>query len=145
MRFVYDDGGRAAAGYNGRAGDCVCRAIAIAAGKPYTEVYERLARETGAQRASCRTGRRPKSARNGISTKRKWFGDYMRELGFRWVPTMQIGSGCKVHLRPEEVPMGRLVVMLSRHAAAVIERVLHDTGDCARDGTRCVYGYWLKE
>jgi hypothetical protein len=30
MHFVYDDGGRAAAGYTGRAGDCVVRAIAIA-------------------------------------------------------------------------------------------------------------------
>src|SRR5262245_46562233 len=28
--FVYDDGGRAAAGFKGKAGDCVCRAIALA-------------------------------------------------------------------------------------------------------------------
>jgi len=25
----------------------------------------------------------------------------------------------------------------------VIDGVLHDTHDCSRDGTRCVYGYWL--
>jgi hypothetical protein len=39
MDLVYSDGGRAAAGYKGRAGDCVVRAIAIAAQKPYQEVY----------------------------------------------------------------------------------------------------------
>jgi hypothetical protein len=63
-------------------------------------------------------------------------------LGLRWVPTMQIGQGCKVHLRRDELPQkGRLV--LSRHAAAVIDGVLHDTYDCSRGGTRCVYGYWI--
>jgi hypothetical protein len=58
---------------------------------------------------------------------------------------MQIGSGCKVHLRSDELPIGRLVVGLSRHSAAVIDGVLHDTYDCSRRGTRCVYGYWSRE
>ncbi len=40
MKWVYDDGGRAAAGYKGKAGDCVCRAIAIATERPYQEVYD---------------------------------------------------------------------------------------------------------
>ncbi len=34
MDFLCDDGGRAAAGYKGRAADCVVRAIAIATQKP---------------------------------------------------------------------------------------------------------------
>src|SRR6266702_525925 len=42
MDFVYNDGGRAAAGYRGRAGDCVVRAIAIAAQKPYQDVYDAI-------------------------------------------------------------------------------------------------------
>jgi hypothetical protein len=25
----------------------------------------------------------------------------------------------------------------------VIDGVLHDTHDCTRGGTRCVYGYWI--
>jgi hypothetical protein len=49
---------------------------------------------------------------------------------------------CKVHLRDGELPMGRLVVSLSRYYAAVIDGVIHDTHDPSRDGTRCVYGYW---
>jgi hypothetical protein len=55
---------------------------------------------------------------------------------------MSIGSGCRVHLRDGELPPGRLVVKVSRHYAAVIGGVLHDTHDSTRGGTRCVYGYW---
>ena len=143
IKFHSNDGGRANAGYKGDAGDCVTRAVAIATGLPYTEVYEALAEGTANQRASSRTSKRPRSARNGINTKRKWFKDYMISLGFEWVPTMTIGSGCQVHLREAELPSrGRLVLNLSRHAAAYIDGVLHDTHDCSREGTRCVYGYW---
>ena len=42
MPFKYSDGGRAAAGYKGTAGDCATRAIALATGKPYQEVYDAL-------------------------------------------------------------------------------------------------------
>jgi hypothetical protein len=73
---------------------------------------------------------------------RKWFKDYMLSLGFTWTPTMTIGKGCTVHLRPDELPPGGLVVSLSRHYAAVIDGVVHDIFDPSRDGTRCVYGYW---
>ena len=140
--FVYNDGGREAAGYKGSAGDCVCRAVAIAARLPYQEVYDRLAEGNASQRKSKRTGKQPRSARNGIYTTRKWFKDYMRELGFVWTPTMQIGSGCQVHLKADELPSGRLVCNVSRHSVAVIDGVINDTYDCSRKGTRCVYGYW---
>lgn len=40
--FVVDDGGRAMAGFIGYAGDCVTRAIAIATGLPYRQVYDDL-------------------------------------------------------------------------------------------------------
>jgi hypothetical protein len=153
MRFGYDDGGRGAAGFKGSAGDCVARAVAIASGRPYAEVYATLCRGAGAERKS-----RGASARNGIRTKRKWFKDQMRAMGFAWTPTMLIGSGCKAHLTDGELPAGRLVVAVSRHYTAVIDGVIHDTHDPQReetwhypqpDGTtittvnrRCVYGYW---
>ncbi len=144
VAFVHNDGGRQGAGYKGQAGDCVTRAIAIAAELPYRVVYDRLAAGTASQRASKRTKKQPKSARNGVYTKRQWFKDYMAELGFVFVATMQIGSGCKVHLRADELPTGRIIVALSSHYAAVIDGVLHDTYNCSREGTRCVYGYWIK-
>ena len=145
MRLMIDDGGRAAAGFKGEARDCVARAVAIAARRPYAEVYAALAAGRGAQRASKRTPKRSASARNGINTGRKWFADYMASLGFRWVPTMRIGQGCTVHLAAGELPHGRLVVSVSRHCVAVIDGVMHDTHNPSRGGTRCVYGYWIAD
>lgn len=154
MPFVFDDGGREAAGYKGSAGDCVTRSIAIVAGLPYGDVYAALAAERGAQRASVRSGRKSASARNGINVKRKWFRDYMATLGFVWTPTMQIGQGCTVHLVAGELPRGRLVVAVSRHYTAVVDGVVRDTFDPQRRASfidrggatriveRCVYGYW---
>ena len=142
MRVVITDGGRAAAGYKGTAGDCVCRAIAIATGLPYQRVYTALAVGTGTQRRSKRTGKRGFTAGEGINTKRQWFTNYMHQLGFVWTPTMGIGTGCTVHLRDGELPNGRLVVSVSKHATAVIDGVIHDAFDPSRGGNRCVYGYW---
>lgn len=144
MKFVLNDGGRAAAGFKGHARDCVTRAIVIASGLPYAEVYAALAAGTGAQRASKRTAKRAASARSGINTRRKWFRDYMASIGFEFTPTMAIGSGCKVHLRADELPAGRLAVVVSGHWCAVVDGVIHDTHNPARGGTRCVYGYWRR-
>lgn len=141
MKYQYNDGGREAAGYRGKAGDCVCRSIAIASGIPYDEVYEILAAGTGNQRAGKR-GKRKASARAGINTNRQWFKHQMEAMGFVWIPTMKVGAGCKVHLREGELPSGRLVVSVSKHYTAVIDGVIHDTHDPSRGGTRCVYGYW---
>jgi hypothetical protein len=98
--FVYNDGGRKAAGYKGSAGDCVCRAIAIAAQLPYQQVYDRLAEGNATQRKSKRTGKQSRSARNGIYTKRKWFKDYMLELGFIWVPTITMEQSRRLNQGP---------------------------------------------
>lgn len=141
MKFVNDDGGRAAAGFVGTTGDCVTRAIAIATQRPYQEIYDLIN-----QFAKCeRTGTRKKgrsSARSGVykGTTNK----IMKHLGWVWVPTMTIGSGCKVHLRDGELPLGRLVVSVSKHWVAVIDGVIHDNHDPSRDGSRCVYGYWME-
>ena len=143
MKVIINDGGRKAAGFKGTAGDCVARSIAIATQLPYLEVYDRLAVGNATQRASKRTPKRGATAGAGINTRRKWFNDYMRELGFTWTPTMGIGTGCKVHLKKGEIPAsGRLVVALSKHYTAVVDGVVHDTHDPSRCGTRCVYGYW---
>jgi hypothetical protein len=142
--FKYNDGGRAASGHKGLTGDCVCRAVAIAADLPYDEVYARLSEGNATQRKSKYSSNGARSARNGIETTRKWFKDYMVELGFEWTPTMSIGSGCKVHLRSDELPAGRLICNVSKHLVAVIDGVVHDNHDCTRNGTRCVYGYWAK-
>lgn len=138
--FVYDDGGRVAAGYHGVAGDCAVRAIAIATGKPYQEVYDAV---NALARQHERRGRRKRgvsNARTGVY--RQTAQRYLTSLGWTWTPTMAIGSGCKVHLRTDELPQGRLVVSVSKHYVAVVDGVIRDTHDPSRDGTRCVYGYF---
>ena len=148
VEFNFNDGGRAEAGYKGRTGDCVTRAVAIAAELPYQQVYDRLAEGNATQRVTKRSKKataRQKTASHGISTKRKWFKDYMKSLGFTWVSTMGIGTGCKVHLKADELPKGRIIARVTRHYVAIIDGVINDTYDCSRDETRCVYGYWKKQ
>jgi hypothetical protein len=138
---AFNDGGRAAAGYKGPTGDCVCRAIAIATRLPYQEVYNALNESASAERITKRR-RKKSNARTGVhkDTSRK----YLKRLGWLWVPTMFIGRGCTVHLRADELPAGRLIAQVSHHFVAVIDGVIQDTYDCAREGTRCVYGYYMK-
>lgn len=147
QKFQYNDGGRSAAGYKGNTGDCVCRAICNATGLPYQHVYDYLANGNANQRKGKRKKRFAgvKTAAHGINVKRKWFQDYMKSLGFRWVPTMLIGQGCKVHLRGDELPSGKLVVAVSKHYTAMIDGVIVDTYDSSRNGSRCVYGYFIFE
>ena len=145
--FNFNDGGRADAGYKGTTGDCVTRAIAIAAELPYKEVYNRLAEGNANQRITkkSRKSAGQKTARKGITVQKKWFKDYMKSLGFKWVSTMGIGTGCKVHLKADELPKGRVIARVTRHYCAVIDGVIYDTNDPSRGETRCVYGYWIKQ
>lgn len=139
--FIRDDGGRAAAGFRGSAGDCVTRAIAIATELPYSDVYGELHGRLQLCRSRSRLPKN-RSPRSGVP--RRVYEPYLRQLGFLWTPTMQIGGGCRVHLLAEELPPGRIIVRLSKHVVAVIDGVLHDTHDCSRGGTRCVYGYFSR-
>lgn len=139
MQTVITDGGRKLAGYKGNASDCVVRAIAIATQKPYQDVYNAINTVAKSERKGKR--KRGKSSSHG-GVYRFTYQRYLESIGWKWTPTMHVGSGCTVHLKPDELPMGRIVVSLSKHLAAVIDRVLHDTSSCSRNGTRCVYGYW---
>lgn len=139
MKFQYNDGGRRDAGYKGDTGDCVTRAIAIALQRPYSEIYDGLNECRDNMRQTKRV--RGSSARTGVN--RAVYDNYLDQRGWKFVPTMTIGSGCKVHLRADELPRGRIICRLSRHLVAVIDGVIQDAFDCTRGGTRCVYGYWI--
>lgn len=148
LGFCINDGGRELAGFKGGAGDCVVRAVAIAAQIPYLQVYEdlreanlsyadqrhdKLARRLNAQGASPRNG-----------NHRNVFHSYILSHGFDWIPTMKVGAGCQVHLLANELPMGRLIVRVSKHLTAVIDGVIQDTHNPSRGGKRCVYGYYIQ-
>lgn len=132
MKYIYNDAGRSAAGYANLVGDCGLRAYCIVADVPYItgakEMREHLGHDCG----------------DGISMKD--YKAFLAEREFIWTPLMKIGTGCRVHLQEDELPEGRLIVRLSKHYAAIIDKVLHDnhnssiTGSC----TRCIYGYWRK-
>lgn len=132
------------AGFKGHVGDCVCRAICIAAELDYRDMYERINRLGARERRTKHRKRGPSSASDGVykSTTKK----LIASLGnWIWTPTMGIGTGCRVHLRDGELPQGRLIVSVSRHWVAVIDGVIYDKFDCSRGGTRCVYGYFWRE
>lgn len=168
MEFIHDDGGRADAGYKGTTGDCATRAIAVAAQMPYKEAYI-LVNQFGQQERTSKRKRSKSSARTGVysATMRR----IMSHLGWKWTPTMTIGSGCRVHLVADELPPGRLIASVSKHYTAIIDGVIHDTYNPSERGTtiyplnymgnipagavrlengngyayspeRCVYGYW---
>lgn len=136
MKFVYNDGGRAEAGYIGDTRDCVCRAIAIAAQRPYKEVYDLINKYAKNERI---TKRNPKRSNARTGCRKETAQKILKHYGFTWVATMHIGQGCTVHLRESELPKGRIVCNLSGHFAAVIDGVLHDTYDCTRDGSRILF------
>lgn len=141
MNVVLCDGGREKAGFKGIAKDCVTRSIAIATGKPYLEVYNSL----NTLALSERIGKRKKkksSSNNGVykRTSRK----YLESLGWKWVPLSFIGVGCTTHLKAVELPLGTIIAVVSKHFTVVIDHTIYDTHDPSRDGTRCVYGYYMR-
>jgi len=148
LDFRPNDGGREVAGFKGGAGDCVVRAIAIAAQIPYMQVYEDLRAANAAyadqrnDKLARRLNTKGASPRNG--NHRNVFHDYILGHGFNWVPTMRVGGGCQVHLRADELPSGTLIVRVSKHLTTVINGVIQDTHNPSRGGSRCVYGYYIK-
>jgi hypothetical protein len=139
--LVRDDGGKMKAGFK-HSGDCVCRAISIATQIPYSEVYYGLNLLGERERI---TKRKRGKSHAGTGIYKQTIRKYMESIGWTWIPTMKIGSGCTTHLRGDELPSGRLVVNVSKHTVAVINGVIHDIYDCSRGGNRCVYGYFIKK
>jgi len=128
MDFIWNDGGRAACGFVGLAGDCVTRAIAIGSGCNYRTVYDEL----GAQANT--------SPRNGLQSHVA--ADYLASRGWRCV---QGENGSFV---PQLLPKGIAIVHLARpsgrsgHFTTVIDHVVYDTWNPAEDQYK-VIAYWL--
>jgi hypothetical protein len=142
--FVEDDGGRAAAGYGEAKGDCVARAITIATGKPYAEVFEALKAahsrhvkrlRPGSDAAGFEERRRTEPIHNGC--ERKVYAPYLRSLGWQYTRIRE-----RLCLRAGALPPGRLIVLVYGHAVAVIDGVIHDTYDSGGTGKRPMEGYW---
>jgi hypothetical protein len=134
MRWIENDGGRSKSGLRRAdysAGDCVVRAISIATGEPYREVWEAM--QAGmfghAMIAHYMPGnykRRPNFRRGapdrGVPSE--VYRPYLERRG--WGYTRINGR-----LSPERLPFGRLVLETRDHLVAVIDGVIHDLGDCS--------------
>ena len=129
LQVRINDGGRSQYFKASNVGDCVVRAVAIATERDYKEVYNEIAKLI------------KYTPREGV--KKNDTRKVMEHFGGTWHACMSIGTGCKVHLAADEIPMDtRIVCNLSGHVVAVVNGVINDLYDPSREGTRCVYGYW---
>ncbi|MBO7079425.1 MAG: hypothetical protein J6W64_06410 [Bacilli bacterium] len=153
MEFVYATGGREKYFKAENVGDCVTRAICNATGKDYKEVYDRLKEMSKRESVKNHRGHKKSSVRDGVF-KETW-KRYLKEIGWVHHSTCAIGStDRKTKLADGELPMGTLIVQISKHLTCVKDGVIYDTYNCSIkqyydefgnlqiNDQRCVYGYW---
>ena len=130
-------------------GDCVIRAITIATEQNYLDVLydlkDRQKRWWENSNTKHAKDKKPNSYKAYKGVYREVYQPYLEELGWKWKPTMGIGTGCKIHLKASELPKGRIICSLTKHLVAVVDGVIQDIYDPSRDETRCVYGYFYIE
>ena len=131
--YQYDDGGREAAGYRGRTGDCVVRAIAVCARQDYRAVYLTMAEQmkrngyaaSGNAYAIRERSRRAPRRKGQISARR--VQDRVLELyGFRKV---RLPAGARPTFTEAHRRFGDCIVGTTKHVAAVVDGALRDTFD----------------
>ena len=114
--YRFDDGGRAAAGYRGKTGDCVVRAIAICAREDYRAVYATMAEHMKL---------------NGYAASGKAYATresnrILKAYGFRKVrlPAGERPTYTEAHHR-----YGDCIAGTTKHVAAIVGGALRDTFD----------------
>ena len=127
MKYKFNDGGRAAAGYKGKARDCGARALAIALDLDYQTAYDQLAQAN-------KDHGYEKSANNGLY--REVFESVLNTYGYKWHKA-PVFKGRKA--RVSDMPKGKVIARQARHYVAVIDGVANDIGDCTH---KMVYGFW---
>ncbi|MCC9656022.1 DUF2786 domain-containing protein [Rhodopirellula halodulae] len=130
MNFIWNDGGRSTSGFVGLAGDCVTRAIAIATGLNYRDVYNSLGKAAN------------KTVRNGVACSVG--DDFLRQRGWNVEP------GGDLPFQMEHLPRGVVVTHLEKrdsrrggHFCCVIDHEIHDTWNPMDDGDYVIVGYWI--
>lgn len=143
LEFRYNDGGRYICGYKGQTGDCVTRAISIVEQAYYKDVYDCLAewcKEYNAQFPR----QRKSHPRTGIA--KVLMGQYLDALGYQYVKLPKIGYRYH-HLNSVDLRRlldKRVILDVNKHVVAMINGVCYDVWDCSKNGTKCVYGYYIK-
>jgi hypothetical protein len=128
--FVFNDGGRAANGRKGIAGDCVTRAFAIATGLDYATCYRIFAEANAAAGGK-------KSARAGMY--KDVYTAVFTQHGWHWASAPRF-TGRKA--RCADMPPGVVIARQAKHLVCVVDGTAFDTFDCT---AKMVYGYWQKK
>ena len=142
--YRYDDGGRESAGYRGRTGDCVVRAIAICTGEDYRAVYLTMAEHmkrngyaASGNAYATRQRNRKAPRRKGQIAARRVQDRVLEVYGFRKV---RLPAGARPTFTEAQHQFGDCVVGTTKHVAAIVDGALRDTFDgrtyeWARPGT----------
>ena len=131
--YRFDDGGRAAAGYRGKTGDCVVRAIAICAREDYRAVYATMAEHmklngyaASGNAYATRERNRKAPRRRGQLSARRVQDRVLKAYGFRKVrlPAGERPTYTEAHHR-----YGDCIAGTTKHVAAIVGGALRDTFD----------------
>jgi hypothetical protein len=136
---VKHDGGRITAGFKGTKtiGDCVCRAITIAAEQPYAKTHADLS-DFGWSTRQDRYSWRDKDGLIIPGAMARWLErQYIEPLGLVWRPLPAVKG--QPRPRPRDLLEGRLIASMRRHLVAVVDGVVYDTWDSL---DQPVYGYY---
>lgn len=133
MDFQYNEGGRRSSKYRPNHYRCVVTAIAIATGKPYTDVYSALNPNNIITKPSDKTSRYAIQRQMKEAAHR-----YLLSLGYEWVNT-------RVLFHPKNLPQGTIIVSVTKELIAVINGVInHTSPNYNYSGSRLIYGYYTK-
>ena len=151
MEYIYATGGREKYFKAENVGDCVTRAITLATGKDYLEVYKalkELAKKENTKKHS------KSSVRDGVY-KETW-KRYLELIGWEKVSTIKKGDPRRMHLTDDECPKDPVcIIQLSKHLVCLKNGVIYDTYNCSekhfydREGNLCVnnqrliYSYYV--
>lgn len=148
MAFAENDGGRAAAGFKGKTGDCGVRAAALATGIPYGQTYKELFARQKAYHASSRKACVKKAEARTIKASPRggiWkdvINPFLIEQGATYISLAGIGKPVvRVKNVAEMYPDKRLVMQLARHFSAMVNGVNLDTWE--QHPEKRVYSVWV--
>lgn len=127
--YIYNDGGRVEAGFKAVT-DCAIRAVAIACELSYKD-SRKLLQEFSAKGV---LGSRAISNQVYIDD----LTSALESIGWVWCKA-PIFKGRKA--KYSDLPMGRHIVRMKLHVAAVVNGEIHDDWDSSK---YMVYGYWSK-
>lgn len=131
LKYQFNDGGRFLAGYSGGAGDCVVRALSIATGSSYSNMYEFVNRT-----ARCFESHSKVKSSNVYGIYSNSVKGIMKILRLKWIAKKSNG----MLVIPTK---GTYIVSLIGHVCAVVDGTIHDTHNTINPiNLTLAQGYW---